>query len=366
MICWKTLLSTDGVGHDWTNFNKINMPVNEFKFTIADIEKFNEYLKWCKANLKEVEPTESGSMPNGPEKRFFRYCVSQDKSGAIELLVAMNGRHYRLVMAASYREANPMSGSSAMKTWWKVAKEYNLVDVIHEYALDKEDGQDLKETIHKAHVQVLCSKHLLGKEFKHVYHLDFISSYGSRICEMDDRFRPMFEHLYHLRNKNSSYKFVLNASIGMMQSKYCTDEKGKRRPFMLAQLSKCAVDGTYNLVEEYKQKLRNAGMVPLLSNTDGIWYQSDLGPYHDENEGNDLGMWKNDHKDVKFTMKSPGVYQYMEDGKVFTVMRGICNLDKVKTRDQFEWMEIYKTGAEFLHVEYDKREGVINYYESEY
>lgn len=371
MINWSKLKSTDGVGHDWYNFNKQNMPVNEFKFTIQDIEKFNQYLIWCRKNLIQVEPTPSGALPNGEWKRYFRYCVVVGKSNSIELLVAMKGRHYRLVMAATYREDNPMTGSMAIREWWKVAKQFNLVDTIHEYDLPKAEGEELKKTIHKAHVQLLCNAAAYGKELEHVYHLDFNASYGSRICEADSRFIPMFEHLYELRHQRINgvdelYKFVMNAAIGMMQSQFCINEDNLRRPYLLTQLAKIAVDGTYNIVEEYIEKLNDAEMVPILSNTDGIWYHSKHGPYHDEREGSGLGQWKTDHIDVRFTMKSPGVYQYIENGKVVTVMRGICNLDKIKSRDQFEWMDIYKTGAEFLHIDYDDKKGVITYYESQY
>ena len=371
MVRWSTLKSTDGVGHDWMDFNKINMPINEFKYTIEDIDKFNEYLRWCRKHLLEVEPTPSGAMPGGKYKFHSRYCVVVGKNNAIELLVALDGRHYRLVIAATFRDDNPMTGGLALKEWWKAVKQFNLLDVVNEYALPKDDALEVKSSIKSAHVKVLCSSYALGVDDEHVYHMDMNSSYGSRICEADERFRPMYEYFYKLRNQNINgydelYKFVMNASIGTMQSQYCFDEKHKRKPYMLTQLAKFAVDGTYNIIDEYIQKLRKFGAVPLLSNTDGIWYYSDRGAYHDNREGDGLGMWKTDHKDVLFTMKSPGVYQYMEDGKVVTVMRGLCNLDRIKKREDFEWRDIYKTDVDFLHTEYNKDTGVIEYYESQY
>lgn len=371
MISWSKLKSTDGVGHDFFSFNKQNMPVNEFKFTIKDIEKFNEYLRWCRDHLLYVEPTKSGAMPNGDLKRKFRYCVVTGRSGSVELLAAFNGRHYRLVMASTFREDNPMTGRLAITEWWKMVKKFNLEPIIQEYYLDKYEGEAIKKTIKKAHINVLCSKALLGNVLKHCYHLDFNSSYMSRIAEADERFRPMCEYIYKMRKQrvngvNDLYKFVSNASIGMFQSSYCTNIENKRKPYLLTRLSKFAVDGTVDKVEEYKRKLEMAGMVPLLSNTDGIWYASAKGPYHDENEGAGLGQWKNDHIDCTLTIKSPGVYQYIENGKVQTVMRGVCQLDKIKRRENFEFMEIYKSEATFLHIEYNSELKEIEYYESQY
>ena len=83
-------------------------------------------------------------------------------------------------------------------------------------------------------------------------------------------------------------------------------------------------------------KLELNGRIPLLTNTDGIWYYSDLGPYHDNNEGDKLGNWQNDHNNCKFLMTSEGAYQYEENNVCYSVVRGLCNLDLVEP-DRTKW-----------------------------
>ena len=154
-------------------------------------------------------------------------------------------------------------------------------------------------------------------------------------------------------------------SIGCMQSPYCIniedDYYNHYRPYSLSKFAKVAVNGTNRFIEKCYFNLMKAGFKPLLFNTDGIWYQDITGKgYHDELEGTNLGQWKNDHKDVKLYIKSPGAYQYIENGKVKTVLRGVCALDYIKPdRDTWEWKEI--ANQVVYKFKFDPEVGVIKY-----
>lgn len=110
-------------------------------------------------------------------------------------------------------------------------------------------------------------------------------------------------------------------------------------------------------------KLKKADMVPLLTNTDGIWYYSDHGAYHDEDEGDQLSNWQNDHVDCIFLMVSAGMYQYIEEGICHSVVRGICNLDAVEPdRDKWQFGDILKI-QELYTYKFDEERGVYKTYE---
>ena len=111
------------------------------------------------------------------------------------------------------------------------------------------------------------------------------------------------------------------------------------------------------------EKLNNSNRVPLLTNTDGIWYYSNRGPYHDEDEGDSLGNWQNDHMNCEFLMTSEGRYQYVEDGICHTVVRGLCDLDLVEPdRDKWEFGAIKNIEESFTY-EFNEKRGVFKTYE---
>ena len=106
-------------------------------------------------------------------------------------------------------------------------------------------------------------------------------------------------------------------------------------------------------------KLQKAGFDPLLTNTDGIWYYSEDGSiYHDEDEGNELGNWQNDHVNCDFLMTGPGSYQYVEDGVCHSVVRGLCNLDAAEPdRSKWKFGDILNI-KQYSTYKFDKERGV--------
>lgn len=316
--------------------NKFQMEPIEMKFT--DLDKFNAIYKYVKENFMKVEPTKSGSMPyNASCKLHSRYMVLQSKT-KIELTIVSYKGCYRFVIGNKRNElTNPVSGKKSVRTIYKVAKELGID--LEKYKVSSEEGKLLKTEIDPPHIEMFG---IAGRIYTNVHHLDLNSSYASRIIEAYPELKEMYEQMYSQRNENDGYyKHVLTNSIGCWQSEYCPDiaNAGKLSPYQFANLSKIAVNDTRALIEKYIGILRRNNRKVLLTNTDGIWYQGEI--YHDENEGKELCQWKNDHTNCQFIMKSKGAYQYIEDGKCHTVVRGTTLLDQEKSREDWNFGEIF-------------------------
>lgn len=334
--------------------NKFQMKPIELSF--KQYEEFNEIYQYCKSNFMKVEPTAAKSMPYNNSVKFYdRYMIVKGAS-SIELTIVSHQGCYRFIIGNRRNvEKNPISGKKAVREIYKVAKELNID--LSKYKVNKQDGLVVKETISHPHIQKLGATKLV---YCNVHHLDLNSSYASRIIEVYPEFKPIYEKMYKQRhNNNDYYKHVLTNHIGCWQSEFCPDYEnaGKIAPYQFAILSKVAVDGTYELICKYVKKLHEAGRQVLLTNTDGIWYQGDL--YHDENEGEELGQWKNDHKNCQFIMKSKGAYQFIEDNVVHTVVRGSTLLDKEKARENWNFGDIFNSKAVEEVYGFDDEQGVI-------
>ena len=183
---------------------------------------------------------------------------------------------------------------------------------------------------------------------------------------LNDLEQQNYEEIYNLRKENNGYyKHVLTNSIGAWQSQYCVDYNTRRTvsPYKFAKLSRIAINGTRAKVEEMLAKLEKADMIPLLTNTDGIWYYSDHGAYHDENEGNKLGNWENDHNGCEFLMTGPGSYQFVENGVCESVVRGLCNLDAAEPdRTKWKFGDILNLEQVFTY-KFNEDKGVYKTYE---
>ena len=182
-----------------------------------------------------------------------------------------------------------------------------------------------------------------------VHHLDYHSSYATGLCNTHPEFKPIIEILYNGRKEHSEYKDVLNMTIGMMQS----IKNGRQAEW--AHLSRDAIAYNNRRIIELYNKLLLSGRKIVGFNTDGIWYQGEL--YHDENEGNNIGQWANDHIDCVFRSKSSGAYEFIENGVYYPVIRGSTKLDDIKPRNEWQWGDIYKEGI--ILYEFDEKEGFI-------
>lgn len=350
--------------------NKLSFPITRFNW--EDYQKFNEVYLWAKENCIKGRLTKSGGIAGGPYNRghnFYGIIYKEYKS--IELIIC-HGQYgcYRFIMGNKRNQSNiEMPGSKALRTVYKLAKDFGVLDVfINNAAKTKEEGFAIKKEIESPKIEVL-SESFKGREFDHVYHIDLNSSYFSRICESIKwaKLRPLGNYLYeHRKENNGLYKAVMTNSIGCMQSEFCEDVTGQkwRAPYQLAIFAKEAVNGTNRKINALVKHLMLCQYEPLLINTDGIWYIDKLNKnrkYTNNGESMDFGGWKHDHKDVKLYIKSAGAYQYLEDGKVKTVMRGTCKLDFIKPdRDTWGWKEI-KDQVPYIY-RFDEERGALKTY----
>lgn len=339
--------------------NKNKIPVN--KLTFEQLDEFNEIYKYARDNFKQVAHTQSQGISYKVSERLHeRYFIVKGNQ-RFELVIVCAEGCYRFLLQNKKSKDNEISGQQACRSLYKFADKYNIN--FNNYKC--ENGFEIKKEIEQPHIKVL-KKILLNTKLTNVYHMDFKSSYASRICEAYPELKPMYNEVYSLRKENNGYyKHVLTNSIGCWQSQYCVDYNTRHTisPYQFTNLSKIAINGTRAKVEEMILKIQKANMTPLLSNTDGIWYYSDHGPYHDKDEGNQLGNWENDHINCEFLMTGPGSYQYVENGKCESVVRGLCNLDAVEP-DRSKWQF-----GDILHLEnvftyrFNEEKGVYKTYE---
>ena len=341
------------------------IPINEFKgFSDDNVKRWNKIYNYCKKNFMLVEPTRSGGISVSPKyNKHFRYFVLL-KVQSFELVVLCDQGCYRFVIKnGKEKDKDAVTGRQACNTLYKFADNYGID--MTKYISDPISGEQIKQEIEPPHIKCMKPMFLCSK-LKHVYHLDLNSAYASCICEEYPELKPMYDHIYSLRHENDGkYKKVLTNSIGCWQSEYCTDyiSRHKAVKYQFAKLSKIAINGTRNKILNLLDKLRAKGCMPILTNTDGIWYVSYNGPYHDKNEGVNLGEWKTDHKDCDFLMTSTGSYQYVENGKCKTVVRGKTALDFTKpNRDDWEFGDILNIDG-ILVYKFDNEKGVYSTYE---
>lgn len=339
--------------------NKNKIPVNQFTF--ENLEEFNEIYQYAKANYKKVNSTPSQGISNKVSERLHeRYFIVKGNQ-RFELIIICSEGCYRFLLQNKKQKGNDIPGQQACRSIYNWADSYNID--LAKYIC--KDGLEEKKQIERPHIQVL-QRLALNKHLEHVYHIDFRSSYASRICEAYPELKPMYEDIFeHRKENNGYYKHVLTNSIGCWQSAYCVDwfTRHKTVPYQFANLSKIAINGTRAKIEEMIKKLKRKGMIPLLTNTDGIWYYSENGAYHDKNEGEKLGNWQNDHIDCEFLMTSEGRYQYKENGVCTTVVRGLCNLDAVQpNRDKWEFGDILNIDQMFTY-RFDEEKGVYKTHE---
>lgn len=339
--------------------NKNQIPVNHFTF--ENLDEFNKIYFYVKEKYQLVKSTPSQGISNKVSERLHeRYFIVKGNQ-RFELVVICSEGCYRFLLQNKKQKGNDIPGQQACRSIYNWAESYNI-DMSKYITYN---GLDVKKEIEKPHIQVL-QKLMLNKRLSNVYHMDFRSSYASRICEAYPELKPMYEDIFnHRKENNGYYKHVLTNSIGCWQSAYCVDwfTKHKVAPYQFAELSKIAINGTRAKIEEMIIKLKKENMVPLLTNTDGIWYYSDHGAYHDKDEGPELGKWENDHVNCIFLMTSEGRYQYLEDGICHTVVRGLCNLDAAEPdRDKWQFGDIQKINQMFTY-RFDEEKGVYKTHE---
>lgn len=342
------------------NWNKLKMPVN----IIDNVDELNEIYYLCQQteDMKYIKTTKSGAIPQKALTRFHQtYMVNVCKTG-FELICLFFEGGFRFIMGFMKKaKDNTINGSTAVREIYKVADKLGLSDELRKYIVSSEDGLKEKDKIESPIIETVKPVYN-GREFSNVHHIDANSSYASRICEYDNKLKPIYQYMYDRRKEDDGYyKHVLTNSIGAFQSKYCVDynkdatQRHRTTPYALSKLARVAINRNNDFIRDMMMKLIRSGRKPLLINTDGIWYQGDI--YHDINEGKGLGQWKNDHKNCELYIKSSGAYQYKENGVIHSVVRGETRLDSIKPdRTTWLWKEI-EHFDERITYEFDEERG---------
>lgn len=320
------------------NINQKLIPTTQIDFSDESINLFNSIVIKCNSEgFNRIVRTKIGSYAYS-KTICPAYDVRMTKS-MIEMTYCGVDGMFRLQVRTVNKDSNDdnLSGWKAFLTFKKICKKYNIE--LDDYAIN--NGEDVKKDIEKYIID-------FGKDTKahkiyyNAHHLDFHSSFPSGLVNTHSEFKPVIEELYNGRKTNPEFKYILNSTIGYMQSVDCCRAKW-------ANLSRDAINDNNKRIRNMAEKLEENGCQILSYNTDGIWYIGEI--YHDENEGKKLGQWENDHTNCIVRFKSKGSYEYMdEDGNYFPVVRGRTLLDDVKDRSEWKWGDIYQEDAKIKKV----------------
>lgn len=330
------------VGHQTTCMNYLNFPRIAWKFTDENVAIFNAQVNYFKSiNLPKIERT-----PRGAIRRCsigYAYDVQKIGNSAIELTVTTWYATYRLVLTNNVDEYGDATKMTGRKAYVMMRREFQKDGIdLEDYAVP--DGKIIKKTeIEKP--MIMATNHLqFGKTYENVHHLDFHSSYPGGLARLHPGMRKTIERIYAKRkssDKDAELKLALDASIGFFQSQYC---KIGGHGYALANLARDAVNDNNERIRRVTAELVASGRIPLLYNTDGIWYigeplecGADYGP--------GVGRWENDHTALKFRAKSRGAYEYIDADGYHPVVRGKTKLEETKSRDTWEWGDIFQIGG---------------------
>lgn len=337
--------------------NYLNIPKTFIRASEDGIKEFNEIYQCVVLNnpygLRKVERTPSGGIKSHKTIRF-QYDVIDTKN-SIELTYIGPEGMYRWILNG---RPQGISGGQSFKRFIKKCKEKGIK--LEDFAIM--NGEEVKTQIESPKI------HLYGRPervYLNAHHLDINSSYMAGIAYAQPELYDVIKEIYDLRKVDKDCKDILTHTYGYMQSKWCqvTFEDGVKYPYAFAHLSLEAIAFNNRKIESLIDRLRKAGRHVIATNTDGIWYTGEI--YHDEDEGVDLGQWKNDHTNCKIRFKSKGCYEYEENGSYYPVMRGRTRLDHKKDRSEWEWGDIFTSECDVVKCVFDEGKGAELIYEKE-
>lgn len=313
--------------------NQRAIPTTQADFSQSSIDFFNAIVIKCnEKKYNRIDRTDKGSLSYSTTI-CPAYDVRATKS-LIELTVCDIEGMFRLQIRTVNKteDGTDLSGWKSFQTFKKLCKKYNID--LDTYKID--NGSEVKKEIEKYMID-------FGNDTKKdevyfgTHHIDFHSSFPSGLVNTHPEFKGVIEELYRGRKQNPEYKYILNSTIGYMQSEDCCRAQW-------AHLSRDAINDNNKRIRELAAILEASGRKVLSYNTDGIWYTGNI--YHGQGEGKNLCEWENDYVDCYIRFKSKGSYEFVEaDGSYHPVVRGFTNLDELKPREQWEWGDIYQEEA---------------------
>lgn len=319
---------------DRHNYNKKPIPVTQLNMNDENMAFFNEQVKRCEGYFKIIR-TPSNYISK--KTRFPAYDVRSTNS-CVELTVLDSSGFFRIQFRNSgIKGKQSVYGRKAFLIFKDICKKHNIC--LDDYIID--NGSEVKKEIEEYIIKIENNV-FLNRTFMNAHHIDFHSSFPSGLALTHPEFRPVIEELYNGRKEKPEYKLVLNCTIGYMQSEPCCKAKW-------AQLARDAINNNNSRIRDVAERLKRTGRAILAYNTDGIWYIGDV--FHDIDEGTTIGTWANDHTNCKIRFKSKGSYEFEENGKYYPVVRGHTKLDEIKSRDNWQWGDIYAEDAEPIKYE---------------
>lgn len=339
-----------------SDINFIRIPVNILGFDEIGVTSFNEIIEYWENQYDEwntIVRTPSGGIckVKGVLRLPAMDIIVEKAFVELTILTCSVCARYQVSINSNavHEVGKKIGGSQAYRTFVSVCNRHN-VD-LREFAI--ENGLDVKKEIASPMIKCMNPRYLM-ETWKNVHHIDLNSSYMSGIAQACPALEPAIREIYNKRKDpafNKPYKAVLNCSYGFFQSKYC---RIGGHGYALAHLSKAAREYNDKYILDLIERLESTGRLVLMINTDGIWYAGDV--YHDENEGTDLGQWKNDHTHCMFRMKSNGAYEFIENGEYTPVVRGSTRLDQILDRAEWKWGDILRYDAAMVNMyHFDKK-----------
>lgn len=349
MACVKTLIKYPHA-EITRSPNQLLIPVTIFNSTIDGAKKFNAiYLSLLKdRTLSKIKRTPSGGICTD-RASFFPPCWDVRYSYAcVEMTVILIEGMWRFQFRYDVKkEQTGMVGKQAFTLFTGKFKSLTGKS-IDEYW--RSDGLEIRKSVPKYRIEaspIVRETNVIeeAQTFYPCHHIDFHNSFPAGLANTHPEFRSTIEYFYERRNEHPEYKGCLNSLIGIFWSTH-------HKSAGYAQLAKDAISDNNARLSDITSRLEKSGRIPLLWNTDGVWYQGK--PFHGRGEGSKLGEWENDHLNCKLRIKSRGAYEFIEKGVYTPVVRGVSK----EVSSQWKWGDIFGSDATPITFYFDEEKGL--------
>lgn len=346
--------------------NYMKIPVTAFNFTEENVIYFNKLASWLYASdFNKIVRTKSNGI-SVTKENFDPPCFDiRGRALGVEITIVsslygcmrIQWRNSPEDLFDEEGKRLKITGKQAFIKFKKICKKFNID--LDDYK-ENDPNQAIANKLQIEKAKVCFYSNEVEKKFlegnngkpitaKKMFHIDFHSSYMTGLVRTHPEFKEVVNYIYSKRKeKNAYYKAVLNMTQGYMQSDLCG--------LKWAHLSKDMISDNNKRIDRVTNQLLAHNFLPVLFNTDGIWYFSPSGePYHGEGEGEGIGCWENDHLNCTFRAKSKGCYEYLEEGKYHAVVRGLTVYDIIKPdRDTWEWGDIFRAESDVIQFRFEK------------
>lgn len=337
------------------DLNFLKIPVTVFDINEEGAREWNEVYEFHKSlnYASEIVRTESGGICL--DKKYYKppsWDVKEHQS-CLELTSLMiNGARRFQFRQETTTDITAMGGRKAISLFSRHLKRISGIN-LKEYKITNgmRVRQEVPKYLIKVNNQFIHESSFIedARTFYNVHHADFHQSFPAGLANTHPEFRATIEYFYTRRKKHPEYKGALNSLIGIMWS-----PSFQRACY--ANLARDAISDNNCRVLNLTKRLEETGRIPLLWNTDGIWYMGDI--YHGPGEGSGIGEWENDHINCKFRVKSRGAYEFIENGEYHSVVRGI----RKEEQAGWQWGDIFNPHTrKQKFFEFNKEKGIVCY-----